>query len=146
MNHFWCFYLQAVPEHLVPSRQEQRKACLNKKEVVAYPIAFLPILSFSLTSSSPPFAESLVAVGLELAGKTDLRFTDTLYKVLRDVFHYKPMLSKQQFLQSGFSQRKISFTCDIINLVLQRHCQLKKNEIADISVRNEFPQGGWTFP
>nr|XP_015809846.2 centrosomal protein of 44 kDa isoform X3 [Nothobranchius furzeri] len=90
------------------------------------PIAFLPILSFSLTSFSPPFAESLVAVGLELAGKTDLRFTDTLYKVLRDVFHYKPMLSKQQFLQSGFSQRKISFTCDIINLVLQRHCQLKK--------------------
>ncbi|KAM4751391.1 centrosomal protein of 44 kDa isoform 2-T2 [Anableps anableps] len=90
------------------------------------PSTFLPILSFTLTSFSPPFAEQLVAAGLELTGKTDLRFTDTLYKVLRDIFHYKPILTKQQFFQWGFSQRKISFICDIINLVLQRHKQLHK--------------------
>uniref|UniRef100_A0A3Q2QGA7 Centrosomal protein of 44 kDa n=1 Tax=Fundulus heteroclitus TaxID=8078 RepID=A0A3Q2QGA7_FUNHE len=90
------------------------------------PSTFLPIVSFTLTSFSPPFAEQLVAAGLEMTGKTDLRFTDTLYKVLRDMFHYKPILTKQQFLQWGFSQRKISFICDIINLVLQRHKQLNK--------------------
>uniref|UniRef100_A0A7N6AM45 Centrosomal protein of 44 kDa n=1 Tax=Anabas testudineus TaxID=64144 RepID=A0A7N6AM45_ANATE len=90
------------------------------------PSAFLPLVSFALTSFSPPLAEQLMADGLELTGKTDLRFTDTLYKVLRDVFHYKPILTKQQFLQWGFSQRKISFICDIINLVLQKHNQLKK--------------------
>ncbi|TKS69409.1 Centrosomal protein of 44 kDa [Collichthys lucidus] len=90
------------------------------------PSAFLPIVSFTLTSFSPPFAEQLMATGLELTGKTDLRFTDTLYKVLRDIFHYKPILTKQQFLQWGFSQRKISVICDIINLVLQKHNQLKK--------------------
>ncbi|KAM9363181.1 centrosomal protein of 44 kDa [Symphorus nematophorus] len=90
------------------------------------PSAFLPIVSFTLTSFSPPFAEQLMAAGHELTGKTDLRFTDTLYKVLRDIFHYKPILTKQQFLQWGFSQRKISVICDIINLVLQRHTQLKK--------------------
>ncbi|TNN80702.1 Centrosomal protein [Liparis tanakae] len=67
--------------------------------------------------------------GLELTGKTDLRFTDTLYKVLRDIFHYKPILTKQQFLQWGFSQRKISVICDIINLVLQKHNQLKKPRV-----------------
>lgn len=167
------------------------------------PATFLPILNFTLTSFSPPFAEQLVAAGLELTGKTDLRFTDTLYKVtwthvgcrkrkallhnnqihicwlkdtrasacigkllrfcvtdissrdkswtlgtnlywssfchrvwltvyicciqvLRDIFNYKPVLTKQQFLQCGFAQRKISFICDIINLVLQRHKQLHK--------------------
>ncbi|XP_031605066.1 uncharacterized protein LOC116327593 isoform X2 [Oreochromis aureus] len=90
------------------------------------PSAFLPILSFTLTSFSPPFAEQLMAAGLELTGKTDLRFTETVYKVLRDIFQYKPMLTKQQFLQWGFSQRKISVICDIINLVLQKHSQLKK--------------------
>lgn len=47
-------------------------------------------------------------------------------KVLRDIFQYKPLLTKQQFLQWGFSQRKISVICDIINLVLQKHSQLKK--------------------
>ncbi|XP_026216672.1 centrosomal protein of 44 kDa [Anabas testudineus] len=93
------------------------------------PSAFLPLVSFALTSFSPPLAEQLMADGLELTGKTDLRFTDTLYKVLRDVFHYKPILTKQQFLQWGFSQRKISFICDIINLVLQKHNQLKKPKV-----------------
>ncbi|XP_032417945.1 centrosomal protein of 44 kDa isoform X1 [Xiphophorus hellerii] len=93
------------------------------------PSSFLPIVSFTLTTFSPPFAEQLVAAGLELFGKTDLRFTDTLYKVLRDIFHYKPILTKEQFLQWGFSQRKISFICDIINLVLQRHKQLHKSKV-----------------
>nr|XP_019939484.1 PREDICTED: centrosomal protein of 44 kDa isoform X2 [Paralichthys olivaceus] len=90
------------------------------------PSAFLPIVSFTLTSFSPPLAEQLMSAGLELTGKTDLRFTDKLYKVLRDIFHYKPILTKQQFLQWGFSQRKISVICDVINLVLKKHNQLKK--------------------
>lgn len=47
-------------------------------------------------------------------------------QVLRDLFQYKPILSRQQFLQWGFSHRKISLLCDIINLVLQKHSQLKK--------------------
>ncbi|XP_068582746.1 centrosomal protein of 44 kDa isoform X1 [Cebidichthys violaceus] len=93
------------------------------------PSAFLPIVSFTLTSFSPPFAKQLMEAGLELTGKTDLRFTDTLYKVLRDIFHYKPILTKQQFLQCGFSQRKISVICDIINLVLKKHNQLKKPRV-----------------
>ncbi|XP_030284130.1 centrosomal protein of 44 kDa isoform X2 [Sparus aurata] len=90
--------------------------------------AFLPILSFTLISFSPPLAEQLTVTGLELTCKTDLRFTDTLYKVLRDVFNYKPILTKQQFLQRGFSQRKISVMCDVINLVLQKHNQLMKTQ------------------
>ncbi|XP_029293024.1 centrosomal protein of 44 kDa isoform X2 [Cottoperca gobio] len=93
------------------------------------PSAFLPIVSFTLTSFSPPFAKQLIEAGLELTGKTDLRFTDTLYKVLRDIFHYKPILTKQQFLQWGFSLRKISVVCDIIDLVLQKHNQLKKSRV-----------------
>ncbi|XP_077576094.1 centrosomal protein of 44 kDa [Stigmatopora nigra] len=93
------------------------------------PSAFLPVLSFTFTTFSPPFTEQLVAAGFELTGKTDLRFTDTLYKVLRDIFHYKPIVSKQQFLQSGFAQRKISNLCDIIGLVLKRHGELKKPRI-----------------
>ncbi|XP_074555030.1 centrosomal protein of 44 kDa [Halichoeres trimaculatus] len=93
------------------------------------PSALLPILGFSLTSFSPALAKQLMEAGLELAGKTDLRFTDTLYKLLRDIFQYKPVLTKQQFLQLGFSQRKISMVCDIINLVVQKHSQLKKPSV-----------------
>ena len=50
-------------------------------------------------------------------------------QVLRDVFQYKPVLTKQQFLHCGFSQSKIAVICDIINLVLQRHKQLKREKV-----------------
>lgn len=85
-------------------------------------------MSYSLTSFSPVVAEQLVIAGLELSGKTDLRFIETVYKVLRDIFQYKPVLTKEQFLQWGFSQRKIAVICDIINLVLQKHNQNKKSK------------------
>ncbi|XP_056441572.1 centrosomal protein of 44 kDa isoform X1 [Gadus chalcogrammus] len=93
------------------------------------PSAFLPIVDFSLTTFSPLLTAQLITAEFELTGKTDLRFTDTVYKVLRDVFQYKPVLTKQQFLQCGFSQSKIAVICDIINLVLQRHKQLKKEKL-----------------
>uniref|UniRef100_A0A3B4A8W9 Centrosomal protein of 44 kDa n=1 Tax=Periophthalmus magnuspinnatus TaxID=409849 RepID=A0A3B4A8W9_9GOBI len=93
------------------------------------PAAFLPIVSHTLTSFSPVVTEQLVALGFELTGKTDLRFIETVYKVLRDVFQYKPVLTKEQFLQWGFCQRKISVVCDIISLVLKRHNQHKKNKV-----------------
>ncbi|KAM3858723.1 centrosomal protein of 44 kDa [Diretmus argenteus] len=50
------------------------------------PSDFLPILSFAFTSFSPLLAEKLVEAGLELTGKTDLRFMDTLYKVTVNMF------------------------------------------------------------
>lgn len=62
-------------------------------------------------------------------------------KVLRDIFQYKPMLTKQQFLQWGFSQRKISVICDVINLVLQKHSQLKKvRNLAFVFIFMYLPQ------
>lgn len=62
-------------------------------------------------------------------------------KVLRDIFQYKPLLTKQQFLQWGFSQRKISVICDIINLVLQKHSQLKKvRNLAFVFIFMYLPQ------
>ncbi|CAL8329047.1 unnamed protein product [Lota lota] len=102
------------------------------------PSAFLPIVDFTLTTFSPLLTAQLIAAEFELTGKTDLRFTDTVYKVLRDIFQYKPVLSKQQFLHCGFSQSKIAVICDIINLVLQRHKQLKKEKVRCICVHGVF--------
>lgn len=55
------------------------------------PAAFLPIVSFTLTSFSPQFAEQLMAAGLELTGKSDLRFTDALYKASHSVVRRRKM-------------------------------------------------------
>ncbi|XP_017318865.1 centrosomal protein of 44 kDa isoform X2 [Ictalurus punctatus] len=91
------------------------------------PSCCLPIVSYAFTSFSTAVAEHLVEFGIELTGKNDLSFMESVYKVLRDLFSYKPLLTKQQFLQSGFAERKISLLCDIIGFVLDKHKQLTKS-------------------
>nr|KAF6400656.1 centrosomal protein 44 [Rousettus aegyptiacus] len=86
--------------------------------------ASLPIISYSLTSYSPYVAELLVESNIELIAKNDLRFIDTVYKLLRDQFNYKPILTKKQFLQCGFAEWKIQIVCDILNCVMKKHKEL----------------------
>ncbi|XP_067297426.1 centrosomal protein of 44 kDa isoform X2 [Pseudorasbora parva] len=93
---------------------------------VGDPSACLPIVSFTFTSFSPSLTEHLVDYGVELTGMNDLRFIENVYKVLRDVFSFKPLLTKQQFLQFGFAERKVTILCDIIGLVLNKHKELTK--------------------
>ncbi|XP_058630280.1 centrosomal protein of 44 kDa isoform X2 [Onychostoma macrolepis] len=95
---------------------------------VGDPSACLPIVSFAFTAFSPSLTEHLVDYGVELTGLNDLRFIENVYKVLRDVFSYKPLLTKQQFLQYGFAERKLIILCDIIGLVLNKHKELTKSK------------------
>ncbi|XP_022540547.2 centrosomal protein of 44 kDa [Astyanax mexicanus] len=90
------------------------------------PFSCLPIVSYAFTSFSSAVAEHLVEQGIELTGKNDLSFIETVYKVLRDFFSYKPLLTKQQFLQSGFAERKAGLLCDIIGFVMEKHKKLTK--------------------
>uniref|UniRef100_F7B215 Centrosomal protein of 44 kDa n=1 Tax=Equus caballus TaxID=9796 RepID=F7B215_HORSE len=86
--------------------------------------ASLPIISYALTSYSPYVAELLMESNIELIAKNDLRFIDTVYKLLRDQFNYKPILTKKQFIQCGFAEWKIQITCDILNCVIKKHKEL----------------------
>ncbi|XP_027455118.1 centrosomal protein of 44 kDa isoform X1 [Zalophus californianus] len=90
--------------------------------------ASLPIISYSLTSYSPYVAELLLESNIELIAKNDLRFIDTVYKLLRDQFNYKPILTKKQFLQCGFAEWKIQIICDILNCVMKKHKELSSLE------------------
>ncbi|NXP04971.1 CEP44 protein, partial [Thinocorus orbignyianus] len=88
------------------------------------PAAFLPIISYCFTSFSTHIAELLVRCEVELTAKSDLRFIEAIYKLLRDQFQYKPVLTKQQFLHFGFAERKMQIVCDIINCVVKKHKEL----------------------
>ncbi|KFO80120.1 Centrosomal protein of 44 kDa [Cuculus canorus] len=91
------------------------------------PAAFLPIISYSFTSFSTYIAELLVKCDVELTAKSDLRFIEAIYKLLRDQFQYKPILTKQQFLQFGFAERKMQVVCDIIDSVVKKHKELSNS-------------------
>ncbi|KAH0616104.1 hypothetical protein JD844_026960, partial [Phrynosoma platyrhinos] len=88
------------------------------------PSMFLPIISYCFTSFSTHITELLVESDVELTAKNDLRFIEAVYKLLRDQFQYKPVLSKQQFLNYGFAERKMQVVCEIISLVYKRHKEL----------------------
>ncbi|XP_058242377.1 centrosomal protein of 44 kDa isoform X2 [Hemibagrus wyckioides] len=99
------------------------------------PSCCLLIVSYAFTSFSTSVAEHLVECGIELTGKNDLSFMESVYKVLRDLFSYKPLLTKQQFLGFGFAERKIALLCDIIGFVLDKHKQLTKGSKQPLLVR-----------
>ncbi|KAG8453816.1 hypothetical protein GDO86_000444 [Hymenochirus boettgeri] len=123
---------------------EQRLRMLNYPRDVDYaglvkgdPSATLPIISYTFTCYSTYITEVLVSLDVELTTKSDLRFIDAVYKVLRDVFNYKPVLTKQQFLQCAFSERKIQIICDIIDAVVKKHKEISsKNKVKSLPLRN----------
>ncbi|KAM6266977.1 centrosomal protein of 44 kDa isoform 2-T5 [Spheniscus humboldti] len=102
------------------------------------PAAFLPIISYSFTSFSTYIAELLVKCDVELTAKSDLRFIEAIYKLLRDQFQYKPILTKQQFLQFGFAERKMQIVCDIINCVVKKHKELSNSNKVKSQTRKKL--------
>lgn len=59
------------------------------------PAAFLPIMSYAFTSYSTYVTEQLIASGVELAGKNDIRFLDAVYKVQFLFFCWRTNLNIQ---------------------------------------------------
>ncbi|XP_027970092.1 centrosomal protein of 44 kDa isoform X4 [Callorhinus ursinus] len=109
--------------------------------------ASLPIISYSLTSYSPYVAELLMESNIELIAKNDLRFIDTVYKLLRDQFNYKPILTKKQFLQCGFAEWKIQIICDILNCVMKKHKELSSLEKKKaVVIRHLYNEDGVNIP
>ncbi|NWR68883.1 CEP44 protein, partial [Centropus unirufus] len=102
------------------------------------PAAFLPIISYSFTSFSTYIAELLVKCDVELTAKSDLRFIEAIYKLLRDQFQYKPVLTKEQFLQFGFAERKMQIVCDIINSVVKKHKELRNLSKVKSQTKEKF--------
>ncbi|XP_029896990.1 centrosomal protein of 44 kDa [Aquila chrysaetos chrysaetos] len=102
------------------------------------PAAFLPIISYCFTSFSTHIAELLVKCNVELTAKSDLRFIEAIYKLLRDQFQYKPILTKQQFLQFGFAERKMQIVCDIINCVVKKHKELSNSNKVKYQTRKKL--------
>ena len=93
------------------------------------PSAFLPIIHHTLLEYSREIASYLAKKGYELYARTDLRFVETVYKILMQEFSYKPSLTKEQFLALGFAERKIILLTDIVKFCREKNkslCNKKK--------------------
>ena len=59
-------------------------------------------------------AAHFAAKGYELYGKKDSRFLEAVYGLLRKEFSYRPQLTRQQFFNMGYAERKLIFLFDVI--------------------------------
>ena len=88
------------------------------------PAAFLPILHYVFLDFSSALAQYFAEKDYELYGKTDLRFVEVVYRILRDEFDFKPSLTRGQFLSVGFAERKILLLSDILKFCREKDKQL----------------------
>jgi len=86
--------------------------------------AFLPIYHYIFVDYSRSVAEKIATMQIELCGKTDLRFVEAMYKVLREMFAYKPPVTKEQFFAPGFGERKVIMCAQVLQLVHNKHRSL----------------------
>lgn len=105
---------------------------------VGAPASFLPVLHSALMEYSLPLAQWLVSQGCALYGKSDRRFLEGAYRVLRNAFSYHPKLTREQFLAAGYAERKVMLTCDFLLL-----CQAKHAQLTSCSTKNASRRSKW---
>jgi centrosomal protein CEP44 len=88
------------------------------------PTAVLPVLHYTFLGFSALFAKFLSEKGYELHAKSDLRFLESAYRVLREHLSYSPALTTSQFFSSGFAERKVLLCQDVLRLVRKFHSEL----------------------
>ena len=95
--------------------------CAPRSLRLGDPVAFLPVLHFALLKFSKHVALAIVTTGvqvlgcicrsakqlwltngeLQLVGKTDQRFVEHTFKLARDQFHIRTVLTPSQFLEQA---------------------------------------------
>ena len=95
--------------------------------VTALPLPLPPALLAHTHSYSRPVAQFISDQGHDLYGKSDLKFIEGTYKVMRDEFNYSPKLTKVQFFSVGFPEQKMIFAGDVIRQCLAKHKVIAKD-------------------
>eukprot|EP00727_Mastigamoeba_balamuthi_P004369 m51a1_g13930 hypothetical protein (203) ;mRNA; r:844045-844928 len=87
--------------------------------------ALLPLLHHALYGYSSALATHVVSKGYELMAKSDKRFVEGLLRLARDEFGLRSPLSSEQFLSTGFAERKLIFAADFF-----RACRAKNADLS----------------
>lgn len=73
-----------------------------------------------------PLTRHPASQGYDLYGKTDARFVESVFRLLRDEFRYFPSMSAAQFLSTQFVERRLRLTADILELAGQKRRELQR--------------------
>ncbi|KAL6745505.1 Centrosomal spindle body, CEP44-domain-containing protein, partial [Haematococcus lacustris] len=104
------------------------------------PVALLPLLHFVLLKFSRHVAQCIHKAGYELQGKTDAKFVEGAFRLMRDAFSIKTVLTAAHFLEQGFAERKLLLLCDVIQCCKKIHNdEIRKERLAALKTRPGGP-------
>ncbi|KAG6615740.1 endoplasmic reticulum-golgi intermediate compartment [Phytophthora cinnamomi] len=101
----------------------------------------LRVLHFVLLDSSRVVAQFLADRGYDLYGKTDARFVESAFRLLRDEFRCFPSLSAPQFLSKQFVARRLAIVADAAAAVALKRQELQRQKRAQEAVWSQPQQG-----
>lgn len=110
---------------------DQRGLCAGIPQCV------IPLLQHALLGAYQSVGVNLLQKGYNLKVLRDTKFVESVYKVLRDEFGYKPLISQKQFFQNGFAARKISLITDVFRLMRSMHFDLMRRSKLLPTKRND---------
>lgn len=84
------------------------------------------MIHFVLLKYSRHVAQWIQEVGCDLMGKSDSRFMEGVYKLLRGQFNYNPSLTLPQFFTLGFAVHKAMLLTDLIEHVKSKDAEIRK--------------------
>ncbi|EFN54629.1 hypothetical protein CHLNCDRAFT_135165 [Chlorella variabilis] len=85
------------------------------------PAPLLPALDYLLLRCSKHVALLVAQQGLQLHGKSDLRFVEGVFKFVRDALGIRSPLTPAQFLSEGFAERKVLLVQSIAKACKEHH-------------------------
>lgn len=91
------------------------------------PAVFLPLFHYAIMDYSTHLASRLIEKYTFL-GQSDAHFVTEMYKMLRDLFSYRPVLTSAQFLSTGFGEHKMNFLVDVCRFVKSEHAGIMAYE------------------
>ncbi|RLN65955.1 hypothetical protein BBJ28_00017499, partial [Nothophytophthora sp. Chile5] len=104
----------------------------------------LRVLHFVLLDSSRAVAAFVVGRGFDLRGKTDARFVESAFRLLRDEFRYFPALSVAQFLSPQFVARRLELVADVAAAVFHKQQELQRQRRREEAVWSQPQESGST--
>jgi len=90
------------------------------------PAGYLPLLHFGVLRLSKPVARWVAELGYELYAKSDARFVEGVFRLMRQELCYRHTLSSTQFLASGFAEKKMLLVVQLLRLVKAKHAELAR--------------------
>ncbi|KAM3172941.1 hypothetical protein ACTXT7_013529 [Hymenolepis weldensis] len=102
--------------------------------------AFVDLYRYLFCNFDRNISLHLASNNFLLTGTTDRRFTETLYRICRDLLKVKPPLSLAQFFTNSFVEKKLRMSAEIVKSVAELKSRLNRRALSASRIPQKTPR------